>query len=368
MQAIEQAHRTPSALRRGDLGAAARRTLVPPRRLALGWVLGTVGTPLLVLVLTNVRHHVELSGVLLLFLLLVVAVAVAGGIWPALATSLASFLVANYYFTQPYYTLTIRETHNILALIVFVIVSGVVSTLVGMVARRESEATEATAVNELRAALLAAVSHDLRTPLSSIKASVTSLLQPDVQWAPGDTKEFLKTIDEESDRLNRLVGNLLDMSRLQTGGLNLVMRRVGIDEVVAAALTEVRKPGEAVTVDVPESLSRVWADLALLERAVANVTRNALAHSPAGMPVTIEATESDDRIDVRVIDRGPGIPPDKRAQAFLPFERLGEAGEGVGLGLSVAHGFVDAMGGSLQIRDTPGGGLTVTISLRTAAA
>src|SRR5436309_2844884 len=178
---------------------ATSRVVVLPRRSAAGWLIAAAGTPLLALIVTNLRAHIELSGVLLLFLLLVVGVAVVGGIWPALATSVGAFLVANYYFTPPFYTLTIRETHNILALIVFVIVAAVVSALVGMVARRESEATEATAVNELRAALLAAVSHDLRTPLSSIKASVTSLLQPDVVWNPDDTREFLRTIDAESD-------------------------------------------------------------------------------------------------------------------------------------------------------------------------
>jgi two-component system sensor histidine kinase KdpD len=363
VRTIEHTRRAPSTAPEKEGRLTFRRGFVPPGRIAAGWVLGAIGTPALALLLTNLRQHVELSGVLLLFLLLVVAVAVVGGIWPALTTSLGSFLIANYYFTQPFYTLTIRETHNILALVVFVIVAAVVSTLVGMAARHESEATEATAVNELRAALLAAVSHDLRTPLSSIKASVTSLMQPDVEWAPRDAKAFLQTINDESDRLNRLVGSLLDMSRLQTGGLNLVMDEVGIDEVVAAALAEVGETASAVTVNVPESLPRVWVDLALLERSVANVVRNAIAHVPDNAAVRLDAKQVDEHIELRVVDGGPGIPSDLRARAFLPFERLDDAGHGVGLGLPVARGFVEAMGGTLQISETPGGGLTVTITL-----
>jgi two-component system sensor histidine kinase KdpD len=156
------------------------------------------------------------------------------------------------------------------------------------------------------------------------------------------------------------------MSRLQTGGLNLVMGEVGIDEVVAAALTEIGESGHTVVVDVSETLPRVWADLGLLERAIANVVSNALAHAPAQVPVRIDAKQVDDGISLLVVDRGPGIPSDKRERAFLPFERLGEAGGGVGLGLPVARGFVEAMGGTLQIDETPGGGLTVTVRLAAA--
>lgn len=326
------------------------------------------GTPLLAVVLVNVRGHVDLSGVLLLFLLLVVAVAVVGGIWPALVVALGGFLLANYFFTPPFYTLTIQGTHNLLALFVFIVIAGVVSTLVTTAARRESEATQATAVNELRAALLAAVSHDLRTPLSSIKASVTSLLQRDVEWSQDATAEFLHTIDTESDRLDKLVGNLLDMSRLQTGGLNLAMREIGLEEVVASALTGLGDAGLAVRVDVPETLPRVWVDPTLLERAVANVVSNALTHAPAEPAVAIRATENNGRVDLDVVDRGPGIPLEKRESAFLPFQRLNDHhhGTGVGLGLPVARGFVEAMGGNLQLSETPGGGLTVVISLEKA--
>jgi two-component system sensor histidine kinase KdpD len=321
-----------------------------------------VGTPLLTVVLASVRQHVQLSGVLLAFLLLVVSVAIVGGIWPAVATALAAFVVANYYFTPPFYTFTIYETHNLLALVVFVIVAAIVSGLVSLAARRETEATRAAAVNDLRAALLAAVSHDLRTPLSSIKASVSSLLQTDVEWPRETTVEFLETIDTETDRLNKLVGNLLDMSRLQTGGLNLDMQPVGLEEIVGASLSGISGAG-SVDVDVPETLTHVRADPALLERAVANVVSNALTHG--GGDVRVEAIERNGHVDLRIIDKGPGIPAERHATAFVPFQRLSDHGPttGVGLGLSVARGFIEAMHGHLTLDETPGGGLTVIASL-----
>ncbi len=223
--------------------------------------------------------------------------------------------------------------------------------------------------NELRTALLAGVSHDLRTPLASIKAAATSLLQRDVTWTPEAVHELLSTIDEEADRLNALIGNLLDMSRIQTGSLHPTMREVGLEEIVPLALDGLGERADDVVLDVPESLPRVEVDAQLLERAVANVVANALAFSPAGKQVRVEAGAVGDRVDVRVVDRGPGVPVEQREQMFRPFQRLGDTnanGNGVGLGLAVARGFVEAMGGRVSVDDTPGGGLTVVMSVKAA--
>ena len=229
-------------------------------------------------------------------------------------------------------------------------------------------AARAASLNELRATILNAVSHDLRTPLSSIKAAVSSLRQTDVAWGEPDRQEFLATIEEEADRLNSLVGNLLDMSRLQAGALSLALRSIGLDEVVPRALRSTLQAGGLVEVDVPETLSRVRADPALLERAVANVAENAVAWSPPGRPVRISASEAAGRVELRVVDRGPGIPEEARQRVFEPFQRFGDRprGEGIGLGLAVAKGFVEAMGGTIELEDTPGGGLTVCIALEAA--
>jgi two-component system sensor histidine kinase KdpD len=229
-------------------------------------------------------------------------------------------------------------------------------------------ATAVSAANELRAAILSAVSHDLRTPISAIKASVTSLLQRDVEWTPEARQEFLETIDEETDRLNRVVGNLLDMSRLQAGALEISAEPVALEEVLPAALHSIGVPDGSVKLDVPETLPRVLADPGLLERALANVIANAVRFSPAGSPPRVLAGVVDGVVDVRVVDRGPGVPRAERDRLFKPFQRLGDSGqsEGVGLGLAVAKGFLEAMGGEIEADETPGGGLTIVARLRAA--
>jgi two-component system sensor histidine kinase KdpD len=237
------------------------------------------------------------------------------------------------------------------------------------------EAEAATAVelaeaNSLRGALLAAVSHDLRTPLASIKAAATSLLSSEVDWDDDQAKGFAKTINAESDRLTQLVSNLLDMSRLQVGAVPTTMQTVNVDDVLYRAVANLGSAASAVVIDIPEALPEVSADPGLLERALANVIDNAVTWSPPGRAVRIEATTPDDRVDVRIIDDGPGIPPAERDQVFQPFQRLGDrAGgspNGLGLGLAVARGFTRAVGGDLTFEDTPGGGATFVFTLRRA--
>jgi two-component system sensor histidine kinase KdpD len=235
--------------------------------------------------------------------------------------------------------------------------------------RVEASAAAALAeANELRTAILAAVSHDLRTPLASIKASVTSLRQDDVEWPPEAVAEFLAMIDEETDRLDDLVGNLLDLSRLQTNTLQISERAVGLEEVAPAAVASLGARAEIVDLDVPETLPRVRVDPGLLERALANLVSNAVAWSPEGARVRVDASPVGDRVDLRVVDRGPGIPMHARQRVFEPFQRLGDKSkDGVGLGLAVARGFVTAMGGDLVVEDTPGGGTTMVVSFPAAA-
>jgi two-component system, OmpR family, sensor histidine kinase KdpD len=219
--------------------------------------------------------------------------------------------------------------------------------------------------NDLRTALLEAVSHDLRTPLASIRALTTGWLAPDVHLSEAITRDSMAAIDLEAQRLSALVDNLLDMSRLQTGALNLMRRPVGLDEIVPAALASLSQDCRNVIVDVPETLPSVNVDAGLVERAIANLVHNAVRHSPPGRRVHVQAGAVAGRVDVRVVDRGPGVPMAQRELIFQPFQRLGDgsSGSGVGLGLAVAKGFVDAVGGEISVEDTPGGGLTMVISL-----
>jgi two-component system sensor histidine kinase KdpD len=222
--------------------------------------------------------------------------------------------------------------------------------------------------NELRSALLQAVSHDLRTPLASIKAAASSLQEKEIEWPPEATEEFVATIVEETDRLITLVTNLLDMSRVQVGALPSALQPVAVEEAVLAALAGLGPRASLVDLQLDQTLPPVQADPALLERAVANVIDNALRWSPPDQFVRVEAGAFDDRIDLRVVDRGPGIPLAMREEVFAPFQRLGDtkAGTGVGLGLAVARGFVQAMRGTVEIEDTAGGGATVVITLPAA--
>ena len=242
--------------------------------------------------------------------------------------------------------------------------------LAASVEHSELEAEAATAeglaaVNELRASILSSVSHDLRTPLAAIKASATSLLQEDVDWTEEAERELLTTIDEETDRLNRLVGSLLDMSRLQAGGLEVREEVVVLDEVLAAAMGSIGAGASRVVLELPETLPPVLGDEALLERAFANVIANAVTYADE-LGVHVTAGLVHDTVDVRVVDRGPGVPADERDRIFLPFRRLGDTRrrEGVGLGLAIAKGFVEAMHGTIEADDTPGGGLTIVVRLR----
>ncbi|MGH3207537.1 MAG: DUF4118 domain-containing protein [Trebonia sp.] len=233
----------------------------------------------------------------------------------------------------------------------------------------EAEAAKPiAAADRMRTALLTAVSHDLRTPLASAKAAVTSLRSPDMQWNPADTAELLATADESLDRLTRLVGNLLDMSRLQAGALSLFPRPTGLDEIVALALDDLGPAGRDISVEIPELLPAVRADPAILERVVVNLAENALRYSPAGKAPMIAASSLGDRVELRVVDRGQGIADDDKDRVFVPFQRLGDTDNttGVGLGLALSRGLTEAMDGTLTAEDTPGGGLTMTVSLPAA--
>jgi two-component system, OmpR family, sensor histidine kinase KdpD len=224
------------------------------------------------------------------------------------------------------------------------------------------------AADRMRTALLAAVSHDLRTPLASAKAAVTSLRSADVNWAAEDHDELLATADESLDQLTHLVDNLLDMSRLQAGALSLFPRPAGLEEIVSRALDNLDPAARGITVDIPESLPEINVDPAILERVIVNLTENAIRYSPPATPPRLTASALGDRVELRVVDRGPGIPEQDRDRMFVPFQRLGDTDNttGVGLGLALSLGLTEAMGGTLTAEDTPGGGLTMTVSVPVA--
>lgn len=483
----------PTADRAVTVRAGAHGRRPPTRRVVAAWALLVVGLPLLILAMRSSGADRGLATEVLLALVLVLGAAALGGLVPAVVGSLVAVVAINYFLVDPVGTFRISDPENVIALVVFVVVSSLVGMLVDRVRRRSVEAAEATAeanalarasavlatvpdplpdlldqlrrlgqvdgasvlrrhdgdrwtveaaagapaptspdqgaaydlspdgntvvvfqpapaaagqgtvldafvdalsvalearrlqaeaadaavvaqADALRTGILQAVSHDLRTPLAGIKASVTSLLSTDVTFDADVTQEFLRTIDTEVDRLDRVVGNLLDMGRLQAGALSVLARPTALEEVVSAALGHLDLTPDQVHTEVPETLPLVQVDGALLERAVANIVANAVAVQPDGAAVRVQAAAvrrgDDEWVSLQVVDHGPGLPVDAREKVFEPFQRLGDRSTqaGVGLGLAIAQGFVTAVGGELTLDDTPGGGLTVTFELPTAAA
>ncbi len=223
--------------------------------------------------------------------------------------------------------------------------------------------------NSARRALLAAVSHDLRTPLAGIKAAIGSLRATDVTFSADDRAELMEAIEESADRLDVLIGNLLDMSRLQAGALVAHPRATDLGEVVPQAVDALTDP-KRVAWSLDPHARMVVSDPGLLDRVLGNILENALRYQPDDQPVRLTTSATGSRVEVRVVDTGPGVPGGHKERIFQPFQRHGDApaGNGVGLGLAVARGFAEAMDGQVEVDDTPGGGLTVTVSLPAAGA
>ena len=464
---------TPPAWLAADAPAGIDR-----RRQVAGVLLAAAVLPLLTAGLALGRPHLSLDDDLLIYLVAVVAVAIAGGFWPAVLAAVAATLLMNWFFTPPVHTVTIDTPQNLLALLLFVTVAVTVSSVVHLAARRAGQAARsgkeaasllalaqtvlgggdtAAAVldhlagtvggraellergrgewvqiaasgdapqasaptrvsarqglvlvvagqsppagprlldgfaaqaaaaldrerlriqaaqaealaegNRMRNALLAAVSHDLRTPLAAVKASVSTLRQEDVAWTEDDQAALLATIEQSADRLDALIGNLLDMGRLSAASLQPFLVPAAVDEVAPLALRGLDQAAR-VRLLVPDGLPLVLTDRGLLERVLANLFANALAYSPPDRPPAMRAHRAGDTVVLEVTDHGRGVPDEWKQRIFEPFQRIGpKAGTGVGLGLAVAKGLAEAMGASLEAADTPGGGLTMRITLRVA--
>jgi two-component system sensor histidine kinase KdpD len=235
--------------------------------------------------------------------------------------------------------------------------------------QQEEQRNRAVALQEtdrLRTALLNSVSHDLRTPLASIKASASSLLDPEVRWSDAEQTEFLATINTEVDRLTRLVHNLLDMSRIEAGALDPRLVENSVAELVGPVVRRARAASrQRVDVDVPEELAAVLVDPVRLDQVLTNLLDNARRYAPAS-PVQVVARQVGEVVEVRVIDHGPGIPGPERERVFDQFYRLkggGRRPEGTGMGLAICRGIVQAHGGNLRVETTPGGGASFVLTL-----
>jgi two-component system sensor histidine kinase KdpD len=453
------------------------------RRRMLGMLVALVGGPLLTLLLEAFRSDESIASDVLGFQLLVVVVALVGGIWPALFAAVLSGLTLDFFFIEPVYSVTIASPPHALALALYIVNAMLVSYVVDQAARRSRAAVRALAESELlatiagsvlrgqdalqalltrtqeafrlssvrlaegdtvlysvgesgaeagadehvstmpvgdrctlhlvgpdllsserrllaviaaqidaamqhnaltktaeeirplaeadrmRSALLAAVGHDLRRPLAAATAAVSGLRSTDVQWSEADRFELLATAQESLDSLAALVTNLLDASRLQAGALAVLSSPLDVADAVLPALDELGLGPADVELGLEDGLPEVLADAGLLQRVFVNLLDNALRFSPDGVPPRLSASSFAGSIEIRIADRGPGVATERKDDIFVPFQRLGDTDNttGLGLGLALSKGFVEGMAGSLHAEDTPGGGLTMVITLPAAS-
>ena len=458
------------------------------RRRILGFVLALGGGPLVTWLLVTLRSDESITSDVLTFQLLVVLVALVGGIWPALFAALLSGLTLDFFFVSPLYTVSVGEPLHLLALALYVVNAVLVSVVVDTAARRSRQARRAAAESELlasiagsvlrgqdalqalvdrtreafrlnevrlkaldgsilassslsefeaeagagtetvsraastiavgdratlelcgpdlaaserrllgviaaqmdqalehrdlaatasevgplavadrmRSALLAAVGHDLRRPLTAATAAVSGLRSTEVELSSHDRTELLDTAQESLDSLADLVTDLLDVSRVEAGVLAVSMHAIDVEDVIVPALDELELGPDRVELALDgDERPPVLADEVLLQRVLVNLLSNAVRFSPEGAKVRLSASAFRGRVELRVVDSGPGVPGERRDEIFVPFQRLGDTDNstGLGLGLALSKGFVEGMGGTIEAEDTPGGGLTMVVSL-----
>jgi two-component system sensor histidine kinase KdpD len=293
-----------------------------------------------------------------LYLLAVLPVAIFYGLAYAVGVSIVSLLAFNFFFLPPLHTLALTDSENWVALAVFVVTAVVVSQLA--IAAADAQALRRS--DTAKTAILHAVSHDLRSPLTAIRAASDGLESSALELDQRDRAELLETIRLETARLDRLVGNLLDLSRLEAGAARPQLELWPVDELISRALEALRADAARVSVRQEGELPPVRVDAGQLERALANVLENALRLSSPTDEVTVTATASVGEVFVRVDDRGPGLGHDDLERFFEPFEGR----SGTGLGLAIARGFANANGGRLWAEPRPGSGASFVFALPAA--
>lgn len=462
--------------------AAAQGFSLPPLggtlsrgRRMLGYAIALIGCPALTVLLTMNRSAETITTDVLTYQLLVVVVALAGGIWPALLAALMCGLALDFFFIEPLKTVTIASPSHVVALAVYMLIAALVSfvvdrsvrytraarrsaaeseliqTIAGSVIRGDSaiealvdrtceafqldaarvrvgdrvvaeagemaDTTPHTVINlanggvfelfggevpsserrllsvitaqleaalehqrlsdtaeeigpiaesdRVRGALLSALSHDLRRPLAAATTAVGALRTLDSSLSPANKRELIETADESLSALGTLVNDLLDVSRLQAGVLRIATYPIDPAEAIAPALDELGAGPSQVQLGLGHGNALVEADPVLLQRVIVNLLNNALRHSDPGDPVTVTTSTFDQNLEIRIIDHGPGVSEDRHEDIFVPFQRLGDTdnSSGLGLGLALSRGFVEGMHGTLTPEQTPGGGLTMVISL-----
>lgn len=323
------------------------------------YALATLALAALVAVLHGLRAHLNQTSIALALVLLVVLVAVRSSRGAALYVSILAGLSFNYFFIGPFYSLRIQSTEDLVAFFVFVMTAVLVGQLSSRLEKRVIQTQELQRSEQLKTALLDAVTHDLRTPLTSIKAAITTLrggnISLDVQ------QELEEVIEQEADRLNHFIQGMMDLARLEAGQIRLQSRTVSADEMVEDALLRARpvlKEHEIET-SVEANLPQLRVDPRLISQVLFTLLENAAKYSPAGSPICLSVRRSADHsICFAVSDSGRGIAPELRNEVFQKFFRAGTQ-PGFGLGLAIAHGIVSAHRGRIWIESGRNGHGTV---------
>ena len=327
--------------------------------------------PAATLAMLPLRAHVDLGTVLLAHLMAVVLVAVLGTVTAAGVAAVIAVSLVNWFFTEPYHSLRIANAATVVDLTAFMVVALTAALVVRrsrvLAARAEHERTEREQVIEIdrsRATLLAALGHDLRSPISTIKATASGVLAKDVVWSADDMSDAWHLVDEEADRLADLLSNLLAQARLEAGAP--IAQAVAVE--VADLMRSKHLPRVPRQYRLPTDLPMVIADPGLMEQAVHNVLVNAQRHGGAHTDVLITAERDGDRVLIHLDDNGRGVGEEQLDALFEPYRTAGDRSRGgTGLGLAIVRGFVEAMGGTVSAARSPRGGLRITIALRVAA-
>lgn len=333
-------------------------------------------TMLIVVLMTStvslLRLTIEghIATIQLIYLLGVMLIAILVDTGPAFLAALLSFLYASYFFAEPHYSFHINNPEEAIRLVAFLAIAllggGLAARARTHAARAEQlalEAAQARALAEsdrLKSAILSSVSHDLRTPLTTIRGAIDELTATDIEWSPAHRQQLLTTIAEQSQRLHTLVSNLLDLSRIRAGAVHPHKDWYALDEVILHTINAQQAlfNRHPLSLDLPAELPLIQLDFVLTEQVLVNLLHNAVTHTPPGTALLIQAWLDNDWIVVGVADRGPGIPPPNRSRIFEPFYRLGSVNDtqGSGVGLSVCQGFIQAQGGQIWVEEHAGGG------------
>lgn len=348
------------------------QTLIP------WWIAGPCAAALATAVsLVSGMNATGASALYVLSVLLAVSVAKLKG---ALLASAISFFCLNYFFTPPRGTFLVEKGEDLVALVVFLAVAVVVSGLFSSVsalaverrvldeqarnARLESEASN------LRAAMFSAVTHDLKSPITSIKVSVDSLLNQTSQLAEEDARALLEGIASETDRLTRLVTNVLDLARFEAGAMQPNLVEADILELLGVVLKRMSSTinGHPLEVKAESDLPEVRVDVVQMEHILTNLVENAVCFSSAGSPIELLITATDRAVEIQIVDHGPGVPPEERERVMDPFYRMDRdrSRGGSGLGLAIVQAMISAQGGTFRLQETSGGGATAVASVPTA--